>query len=935
MKKLFIFMLLVAFGGGAYMYINTELEPNLDSGGGGSNTLPDIDEVTPPDPEEEVVYEDNDYRLLSNTEIISQYSSFVDNYVTGCEDIRSKYLDGYSGDTFTAEGNASWWTPITSNTPSNHCSIFTSDSYTYSYYGTLEQSEYLVTGVNFFHSPTFGGDGSAQLFTELQNNILSTLLGVDDYKTLSNITIYADSTTRTNLYKFFNNEYGVGSWNHITVTTDISADYDLMMVLGATSATIQDAVTRQKPIYSAYNTHWQSNISYSLFDINLGWAGGSTMADINITNLADSQVDAGLSDIIALFELLNGDSLGLNTTSGGCGNAGCTFSAVTLTNDSSINIQDAFYTPVSNIASVIATYDNQGINIFDLDGQEWLKAAIALSDNLREQSTYNFLSYTGLSDHLSFYQVLYTDMVIHYARPDNPLSLSLGEYSPNESAIQGLETVKRTMSFNLDALDDLTATGIYIKAGETATITRTDSNTEDVYLYINYHRNTSNSIYGAGIYSYNRPYSDRSNAILLKAGESIQISTPKGGQLFVQVPNDNYGNQIVIEANNVLLSPYLDSNDIESVNQFIIDLETTPFQWVDLHIDNFQLHSRTDMMRDVLSYYQNDIETYVYNTSYYFLNVSYAYAGILSESFERSENIIEFFNSRELNAQANDDFHYRRIQHYYADEPTCGGACASGLVYDGMGPLDYSPIDSLYYFQPTRWIEIHELGHGLQMNMTSVNDQNAYEVSNEIFVVESRRQYAADNGNQYYDTRFSYTSAFDLIKAGTLWNTSAYDTRKIAFYKQIEYASGDFDFHPKLAIMTRILYGYRLSEDDFNSVKNGLGLSNYSYSDVYDSSVNRNSGFILSENDWTCIASSLIAGRDLSEFFEGFGVSVSDTAKAQIASMGYTKQALGRVMYYVPTDPSNANNVLTAFDRYTNKDDYLIDIATGSWTSPV
>ncbi len=890
----------------------------------------------------------NEYSKLSIEEIKTQYNTLLNDYAPKCNADRDSYLKGIDDSVFAVNGEYYWWTVIYPVLQEEQCSIFSSDDYIYGISGSIENSDYLVTGVNFFS--TYTVDENTGFKTQIQENILNTLLGVEDYMQENSITIYTNDSwnSRFMMNKYFNAVHGSGNWSHITITNDINSDYDLAMLFDAEEDLVNDAVSKNAPIYASYNNYWGiSSGSQSMFNINVE-PSYKSWQDINITSIKDIGIYNGMMEIYNLMETFDTNGMVLNIPSvlfqfenSYCGGYYaitdsrtdmCDFTLVTYSNDSSKNLENAFYSPVDMLASSIAFYDKQGLNIFELEGAESIKLALVYADKLRETNEYNFDDYGDIVNHTEFYKTIFADQVISYARPDNSLQYDLGEYSPYEDEIQLLSVNNTSLSIDLYNKDDLTATGIYIKAGQSATITRTDSNPNDITIYINYQRTYSTRIYGSNDSSYNRPYVDRSNAIVIEAGGSVTISTPKGGQLFVAVPDNTSGDSINLNIDNILFSPFLDSTDSSSIASFVNDVINSPFNWVDIKTGDMQLHSRRDYMLETFEEYSNDLNVLLYDIDTYLMGNNYYNAGIMSNNSERSQSIIDFFASRNLIEEANSDIHRRRTQHFYADEAQCGYMCSAGGTW--AGPSNYSPIDGAKYFSPVFWGENHELGHGLQMNLLSVYGGASTEVSNNVYAAEVVRQYALANGETYYDARYSLEEVFDMLQAdiangaepsssSTLWTNGGYFHR-LAFYEQLIYATNDSDFYAKINILTRIIYGYVNNESSFDLIKVGLGLSEYSYSEFQS----------MSSTDWIAIASSLISDRNLSEFCEGFGLSVSDKAKEQINANGYS-DSLGKVMYYVPSDSNNDNYLLASFEDLENKDIYIISLTDGTWTNPV
>ncbi len=872
-----------------------------------------------------------DYRDLSNSEIIQDYEQYLSIQREHCDAQRELYFKDYidNNDQFPSEGNSWWWGPLRSYTPEQHCNIYTSDQVVYSVSGQLENSPYLVSTVNFFNTGVMGGDN---MYTFIQDNIINTLLGIESHWLEESISIYVNDS-RIQLTQFFNWMYGSGAWDHITIVNSQEEHYDLMMSVAPTDEQIDDALGKNIPIYASYSYHYANRTTHQRFGVDLGYTYLDSYNDpINLVDIKEEYLTNNMPEYLELFNLLENGKINLTfSADSACAATGCTWSEVTLENGDTI--QDKFYTPVNQLASFLSRLDNVGLDPFEEQTSPTLMAALVIADNIRSQIAYDFEAFTTLDDHTEFYRTLFTDRIISYARKDNVVSNDLGEYSPREDEIQLLSTTNDTVTFDLQPLTDMKSTGLYIKAGQTTTITRTDDHPDDIKLYINYSEASSHKIYAGGNNLYNRPHGDRSTAITLKTGESIQISTPKGGQLFVQLPNDNNGSNISISAENILHSPYLDTTDINSAAKFIQELANTPFNWVDIVTPYAEIHSRTDMMQTslALEYYSGDIDKFVSDIETYYINVSYYMAGVLTSAVQRSGDVVEFFENLGLTTYTETNLHRRQTSHFYVDETTMGLMVANGVRMNGTNPVNFAPMESGRYFNPIGWGEIHEMGHTLQMSsMFIYNGSVSTEVSVNINAREATRLRAIANGEDYYNVSYSLETVYNTLKSDynagkelseyDLWTNNNYFNYRLHFYSQLEFAADVTDFYPKLNILSRIFQNNN-SSAMFDELGDLLGLTEYTYDEREN----------MSSNDWMVIASSLIADRDLSDFFEGFGIYITDKAKEQINATTYSRSSIGKGIYNVPTKDVEPGYWVVDFIDYTNKEDYFVSLEDGVW----
>ncbi len=863
-------------------------------------------------------------RNMSNKKLIYEYSDFLEDYKIACNDTARKYSGVELESTYPVAGNANWWTTLTSTANDKHIPIYSSSTGLYAIEGQLGKSTYFATGLMFFMEGEIGGD---IYWSRIQENILNGLLGTDDFRD-KELTIFVNDPNRISLQRYFN-DYDIG--HNITILSgrdrDLSnLDYDLYMGSNPTKKQIEDTSNKGVPMYVSYNQHWEyDNYTYELFDITISsWNAkplittpnceGSTYKDMeDIYNILDTLVNGELELMIPSNWSCN---KALETDSA------CNFDDIYIKNSGTTSIMDFYYNPVRKLRDAIKSYDKRAIDIFSLDYGYGIKIALAVAENFRESVVYDVeaLNYTAISDHTQFYQTMFADTIINYASPENELTNSLGTFSPNEDEIQKLETHDETIKIDKLFGKKATGTGVYVKAGQTTTITRKDTVPYNLTLYINYQTDLASQIYSDKAYS--RPYTDRSNGITIKPGETYNISSPKGGTLFFDNQSSAIIEDLEIEVKNVLNNPYLDKFDDESIYNFAAELTTTPFNYVDVITPHIQLHSTTSNMIKAFDEF-GDPKAYIGALLKYWGGVNYYYGGFLGDEVPaRSSDINQFFSDRDLTAYANDpNIHERGQEHSYSDRASCGYMCATGEMTDSPAP-----------FNPFGWGENHELGHKMQNSYTKIYGNASGEVSNNIYPMEVARQHAKDRGDTYYFGHSGYNNeaAFAAVVKGYgnvtssnyLWSASNMLFNRLAIYQQMTYAAADEEFFAKMNIMARILY-HNTDEENFNYVKDGLGFSTYQIASE------------ITSNDFMAITGSLIADRDLSSFFEGMGIEISDQAKTQINTVTYSRTKIPYGKYYfVPGLNGNYGYTPVDFINDPNIDDYLINISDGIWYNP-
>ena len=103
---------------------------------------------------------------------------------------------------------------------------------------------------------------------------------------------------------------------------------------------------------------------------------------------------------------------------------------------------------------------------------------------------------------------------------------------------------------------------------------------------------------------------------------------------------------------------------------------------------------------------------------------------------------------------------------------------------------------------------------------------------------------------------------------------------RLAFFVQLIYASGEWDFYTKVYLAERILDDATrdASSDDAKwlAVRSSLGMGGYTAADAK----------AISGNDFLYLMASNVDGTDYAGWFAAWGVEVSVAARAQVAANG-------------------------------------------------
>ena len=778
---------------------------------------------------------------------------------------------------------------------------------------------YAVLGTNVF-SFTNVNSQNIPLNKSLKNstlNVFRWLLKQDANANILSqpfIVVAPNSNDRSELAAWFTANGLSHSWT-VTGNTALldSGNYDLYFAdIRRDVALAKKAFAANKPVLAYNNWYEPPADALAEFDLVWDWYGEQTIG--NLPSTTEQCLSASTSaQIQALMTNLQEGLPDYNYSAANCPNNVGTVScaATQLLDSEGQSVENAFFQGARSIRDQLNALDTAGKNVFALDdGSRLLKMAVLLGDKYRETITYP-MDKVG-TDESTFYRALYADYAVHYAWPDNPYQQDMGDFTDAQAALNSVHTITQTVTLTPTVFDEWTSTGLYAPPGKTITVRRTDNGTNVVHLRFNMLRE-STRIWNTN--SYSRPRYMASPSIALKPGQTYTLSTPYGGPIYLNwdaVPTG--ATPFTVEFSNVLDNPLLTAFDEASISAFLNEVETTGSDWIDIKTPFAEIHTLKQHMikafkdqdgNNANGYTILDVQAYIDDLNNYLIKGNYAYAGFTGADLPSPNAEVQAFCSTfQLTNVAYDGatknlctdpvIHAKpKTQHINSDINAACGALCSGNPFDSSGPI--KPLD---------WGESHEMGHNLQRDRLQIYDDRTGEVSNNIFPLHTQWQWTVAKGLAKHpsQTRPSNQAAFNMLQnavnLGTpsngshpLWSgTGTYDNafERLSFYMQLAYTHQSWDIYTKIYLMERIFSDAIQSDTKWAAVKDRLGFGNYS----------RTAAQNINGNDFMYIAASMVGVRNYSDFFEAWGIELTQAAKDQVTANNIAAQVPKR-FYYV------------------------------------
>lgn len=559
-----------------------------------------------------------------------------------------------------------------------------------------------------------------------------------------------------------------------------------------------------------------------------------------------------------------------------------------------VGLDSEFETGAGKVRSILGAMANKALPLFEESGYRIMKQLVLLGDLYRKDIQYVMdKETTNTTDFLKAY---YADHTVYYIRDINPAQPDLGNFSaliPEDHA-----TVSKTLEITPNEKGGWTAIGLYALPGKTTTISRTDSDSSDVYIFLNTQRTGSSRVYNKN--HYNRPKYLRSQSVLIRAGETIALTSPYGGTIQL----DPRGEQtLTLQVDNAAEQAFM--NDMTQTDQYIADLDATQLSWTQISTPFVQIHALVQHMRTGISNapYSGDMKKYLDDIWTFLIQDSYNLAGFVGEGLSHSQAITNLCQSLQWNCNSASIHGAPKVQHINVDKHAhCGGAC-SGNPYDQSGPI-----------RPKGWGESHEIGHNLQRSRLKIYGGRSSEVTNQIFPLHKFITWSEAYPELALGKNMKYKETFEAIQQGianndlynsaynAIWAVDGYakqNTERMTFLMQIMHKGSELaSLNDGWQLFTMMYLHDRqfgaISTGNWEAEKNKIGFGNYATKPS------------INGNDFMLISLSFLTQQDQRIFFDLWGITYSDEASAQVAAYGYAET---EQVFYLPEEQKYAKPI--------------------------
>ncbi|MBS7809207.1 ImpA family metalloprotease [Variovorax sp. PCZ-1] len=561
--------------------------------------------------------------------------------------------------------------------------------------------------------------------------------------------------------------------------------------------------------------------------------------------------------------------------------SGCVANVGTVSCNSDSALQAEFQAPATALRSALRALDAKGFALFDQPGYTLEKHLVLLGDTYRRNVTYPM---DKGGDKGTFFRAHFSDMTAYINRRFNVAAANQGSFAPAiAAATPAVNRIVNTHAPETGSRDYMT--GLYIMPGRTITLRRTDASAAAMTVGINMLRDTTR-VYNPN--GYDRPSLLASPRVPLVKDQTITLTSPFGGPLYLFISAASGAPAVTVEVNGVITHPVLrNMNDAAEVAAFKTELASTPSNWVGISSDFLSVHSNVKHMRSTLAAHNDDMTLLANRIGTYMIKDTYELAGFNSSSgaFGLPSSVSAFCTVAGWDCTG---LQHRRdvMQHVIADTVAACGAGCSG-----------NPYDQNWALEPLGWGETHEIGHNLQRNRMSIYGGQSGEVSNNIFPIHKQMAFnRSTNPSAPIKARENSTiTAFNLLKSSmqagatsthvydSMWANTDYaadNSQRLNFYRQlVEYAR---HYNPSFTDGWELYTLIYLLERNFSAASGSWATSNtamgFGTYASYPSSING--------NDFMLIAVSRIIGRDMRPVWDLWGVTYTAAASAQVVAYG-------------------------------------------------
>ncbi len=562
------------------------------------------------------------------------------------------------------------------------------------------------------------------------------------------------------------------------------------------------------------------------------------------------------------------------------------------------DLQSEFYLGARLVRRLVRGLASRGIDPFAHPDQYRFEKLMALiGDKYRE--LVDFPMVVEQTDDSTMLQSYYADHAVFITRQYNPVSPDLGSFSPTIPSDHPTED--RAFAALTRQAEFSTSTEAYVLPGKTATVTRTDSADSSAWIQLNMLRDGTTHLFGD---DYGRPAFFWGSSIPIDPNESVDITSPYGGILFLKVDETDSPVNVSISIENVTSHPVYNGPGSETA--FLDAVNTTALGWAELKTPAVEAHSTLEKMVETIEMtpWEGDVAALADIVWEYLYKDTWGLAGFVGTDLEQTASVLSYCEANDWDCTSEAVHGMLGIQHVNLDRALAGYGCSG------------NPYDAYWALEPLGWGDSHEIGHNLQRGRLKIYDGASTEVSNNIFPVHKWWTYNKTAETDKRGRALGFQVMYELLQdayddpdpaatvKSALWEEGDVFNR-LVFYWQLVMANrdvthlgdGGWDLIRLLYISERLFGRALTDEETWADNRDKLGFSEYTLADAES---------LANHNDFMLVAVSFITGRDHRPLFDLWGVEYSATAVNQLNASGYPE--IDPVFWVMPdeeayTDP--------------------------------
>jgi len=517
------------------------------------------------------------------------------------------------------------------------------------------------------------------------------------------------------------------------------------------------------------------------------------------------------------------------------------------------------------VKNLIASHEKGGRKLFDSDRYTLEKLLILLGDKYRQEVRYPMDRES--TDANLFLKSLYADYSVYNLRQVNPAQHDMGNFSRSDFS----HITPKSKSVTLQSKVNFRSSGVYALPGITMRVTRLDSSNVGTKIFINSLRSAATHEFQKN--GYKRPKFLQTHHYKIQKGETLEITSPYGGVVFVGF--DANDENVSFKFENIGEHAYWASSADDT--SFTQKLATGDFDWAEVITSGFEVHSTLEKMRESVSDSRwGTAAVLAAATQRYMSNFPHVLAGFKGPGIDEVDEIVDFANTHGLTIKNLD-----KVKHMNADQATCGYGCSG------------NPYDAYWAYSPVGHGDVHELGHGLESSLIRFEGFETHSTTNP-YSYYTKSKYNETLG--YVGTecqKLPFEEVFKKLQLSVaetnttaylkenLWKNSNWSHQVMVMIQAMMHAQKEkklkngWHLLARLHILEREI---KKAKDDWSNRKSSIGFSNYTL-DEFNA---------IKNNDWMLVSFSFAVSLDFREYFEMMGIEFTSKAAEQVKSYSYT-----------------------------------------------